>query len=269
MQAVIALSSTGARLINQVVLEMTRKPALFDFYQLEYKLVRARNRAYFFLHKKGGRDERKIFVIGHPRTGTGTLHNIFVANGLNSLHSAGNWHTRRYQCFSDRGNYQPYDLFDGYYRNAVFLLNTRPAYAYVKSRLNRTIKSKLRSGRRVRFSVANVENEILRRNAYFLQLVKYFADKDNFLVFNIARPDAFDFVCGRLALRNPGDEAWTKKHTSQAIDDDDVKNIDAAFERLGIVEDKDNPFIIKSLLGSREAELVDEFLRRRADCVCL
>ncbi|MDZ7828825.1 MAG: hypothetical protein U5K33_04825 [Halofilum sp. (in: g-proteobacteria)] len=147
----------------------------FDIYGFEYQAVRLRNRLYFRLGPKDDRDARKIFVAGHPRTGTGTLHRIFVANGLDSSHTAGTWKTARHDCFSDRGNYQPLARFADWYRNAEFVLNTRPAWKYLKSRMNQTVKKRTNQGLlQPRFTARNVANEILRRNNHFLDCVRLF-----------------------------------------------------------------------------------------------
>ncbi len=161
---------------------MARQPSL-DLYQLEYLAVRARNGLYFRLGPKADRDVFKLFVAGHPRTGTGTLHRIFKENGLRSAHTAGNWKTARFDCFSDRGNYQPFERFADYYRNAWFVLNTRPAYNYVKSRASHTIKKRGNHGMmQPRFTARHAANEILRRNKCFLDFVRYFQERDNVVV---------------------------------------------------------------------------------------
>jgi len=245
------------------------KPALFDTYQLEYLVVRTRNELYFRLGPKGDRRARKIFVIGHPRTGTGSLHRLFLQNGVHSLHSPGNWNTAKYEAFSDRGNYQPFQLFDRYYEDSVFVLNTRPAYRYVKSRLNQTAKSRQNKQRRsAKFTERNIENEIVRRNNMFLQAVRHFHGKSNLIVINIERPGAFDFLCGRLGFENRA-EVSKNRSPRQVLSQQDLHNIDRAFQRLGIEDEKENTFIIPQLLDRRERHLVDDFLARPADTVYL
>lgn len=246
---------------------MARQPTL-DLYQLEYLTVRARNRLHFRWAARDDRDAFKLFVAGHPRTGTGTLHRIFKENGLDSTHTAGAWKTARYDCFSDRGNYQPFEQLDGYYRNALFLLNTRPAYNYVKSRASQTIKKRTNHGMmQPRFTARHAANEILRRNNHFLAFVRHFLECDNALVANIERPGAFDFICERLDLERE-QEVWSNKSRME-LPADKLALIDEGFRRLGVPDERLNPFIIRPLLNEAENRMVDEFLERHADRVYL
>ncbi len=246
---------------------MARQPTL-DVYQFEYLTVRARNRLYFRYGAKDDRDAFKLFVAGHPRTGTGTLHRIFKENGFRSAHTAGKWKTARYDCFSDRGNYQPIERLGDYYRNAQFLLNTRPAYNYVKSRASQTIKKRTNRGMmQPRFTARHAANEILRRNNHFLAFVRYFLERDNALVANIERPGAFDFICERLEFERE-QEVWINKSRTE-LPGDKLALIDEGFRRLGLPDERLNPFIIRPLLDDSENRMVDAFLERHADRVFL
>lgn len=246
---------------------MARQPS-FDIYQLEYRVVRLRNRLYFHLAPKDDRDARKLFVVGHPRTGTGTLHRIFTDNGLDSSHTAGSWKTARHDCFSDRGNYQPLNLLAGHYRNALFLLNTRPAHHYVRSRMNQTMKKRKGKGMpRPRFTARNVANEILRRNNHFLDFVRCFRERENFAVANIERTGAFEFICERLNLEYE-QGVWTNK-AQPHLDDETVGRIDEGFRLLGVEDERMNPFIIRPLLDDAESALLDDFQERHKERVYL
>lgn len=241
----------------------------FDIYGFEYQAVRLRNRLYFRFGPKDDRDARKIFVAGHPRTGTGTLHRIFVANGLDSSHTAGTWKTARHDCFSDRGNYQPLARFADWYRNAEFVLNTRPAWKYLKSRMNQTVKKRTNQGLlQPSFTARNVANEILRRNNHFLDCVRLFNSLgDRFVVANIERDGAFDFISTALDLRYE-ESVWHNKARPR-LPEETVALIDEGFRRLGLEEERMNPFIIPQLLDDNERELVDDFLARHAERVFL
>lgn len=246
---------------------MAVKPS-FDIYEFEYRLVRARNRLYFRLASKDDRERRKIFVAGHPRTGTGTLHRIFVANGLDSKHTAGSWKTARHDCFSDRGNYQPLDLFADYYRNAEFVLNTRPAFKYLKSRMNQTVTKRTNKGlMQPRFTAGNVANEILRRNNHFLDCVRLFGTLDRFVIANIERDGAFDFICRRLGLERE-DEVWANK-AKPHLPDETISVIDEGFHLLEIEDEQSNPFIIPQLLNRDERTMLDRFMTDHADRIHL
>jgi hypothetical protein len=102
-----------------------------DLYNLEYALVRLRNRLDFLLRSKGETGARKLFCLGPAKSGTSSLHALFEANGLTSLHSAGNWPVADYDCFSDRGDYRPFEQYDTTFPNAVFILNCRPLGSYL------------------------------------------------------------------------------------------------------------------------------------------
>lgn len=232
----------------------------FDLYQFEHRVVRLRNYLNFRLQGKDERDRRKIFVVGHARTGTKSFHRLFKANGLRSQHNSGNWDTRAYDCFSDRGNFQPFRLMDAYYPNGFFILNTRPVYKYVRSVIKHRFGRKNSKGW-FEPSVTNIENELIERNEDFLRFVRHFRGRDNFLVVNIEREGAFDFVCDRLGLEptelgNSPRSAWREK---------DLDKIERAFTRMGIEDRKEEPFLIDSLLGEADQDLSRRFQREDAD----
>lgn len=246
---------------------MAQQPS-FDIYQFEYRIVQLRNRLYFHLAPKDDRDARKLFVVGHPRTGTGTLHRIFTDNGLDSSHTAGSWKTARHDCFSDRGNYQPLDLLATHYRNSLFLLNTRPAANYIRSRMNQTMRK--RASHRMpkpHFTARHIANEILRRNNHFLDFVRMFRERGNFAVANIERQGAFDFICERLELEYE-QNVWTNKARPH-LDDETVGRIDEGFRLLDVKDEHMNPFIIRPLLDDSENRMLDEFMERHAERVYL
>lgn len=239
---------------------MAAAPDLLDLFQLELRAVRFRNTLFFRLGPKGSRQRRKYFVIGHPRTGTLALHKIFEANEIAAQHSSGNWKTWRYDAFSDRGNYQPFALFARYYPNALFVLNTRPADGYIHSRMNHIARSRGRRNRPgARFTRGHVRNELLERNRYFLNVIRHFNDSDRLTVMNIGRPGAMAFACQRLGLYFPGD-APSKSKARHVLTEQDQRNIDAAFEELGIAESKSNPFIFPELLNAEENRFLEGFL---------
>lgn len=244
------------------------RPSPLDRYGIEHSVVRLRNRLYFRFSPKDDPATRKIFVIGHPRTGTGTIHRILLANGIRARHTPGTWKTARYDAFSDRGNYQPFELLDRHYRNSVFVLNTRPAANYVHSRIKQTLKShRNRRLPRPRFSVANIRNEILRRNAHFLACVQHFRDQDNLVVVNIERPGAFDFLARHLGLAHE-QEIWHNRRRD-APDETTARRVEAAFESLGVGNHADDPFIIPTLLDEDERRDVEAFRTRHHERIFL
>lgn len=248
---------------------MARTPDAFDILELEYQVVRLRNALFFLLVPKGEPRRRKYFVIGHPRTATLALHQIFEANGIPAQHSSGNWRFWRYDAFSDRGNYQPFTLLARRYPEARFILNTRPAEAYLLSRMNHFAKSRRRLyPQGVRISVARARNELLRRNRYFFSVIHHFQDDDRLTVINIARPGALAFACQRLGLDFPGNRP-SKPKARQVLTDADRAAIRAAFAELGLAGREDQPFIYPELLGADERQRLTRFLDSHAHAVYL
>ncbi|HKJ86918.1 MAG TPA: hypothetical protein VKA48_00155 [Gammaproteobacteria bacterium] len=241
------------------------KVAALDIYRLEAMVVRARNRLYFRLHRKDDRERRKVFVAGHPRSGTKSIHKLFVRNGLKSLHFPGNWNTRKFDCFSDRGNYQPLRLMSDYYVNGFFVLNTRPTYKYIRSAMNHWFGRGRKSSGWFEPSVRNIQNEILARNRFFMDFVRDFGDRANFLVVNIEREGAFDFLCGHLGL----EAADPHRESSKDWDTQHLAKIDQAFADLGIEETRMEPFVNPHLVGEEDGAVYQAFLDKHADRIFL
>ncbi len=234
-----------------------------DLRELEYQAVRMRVRC----TPKGDTGRRKFFVIGHPRTGTTSLHHIFLANNRKSSHTSGRWRSARYDAFADRGNFQPFQQLDRRYPNSWFILNNRPAFNYIRSIFRHWNSRSRRKGNRMRGRVSEraVEGEILRRNQHFLDVVRYFEQRGNLLVADIEEPGATEFLCSRLGLEDPGgvwrNEASSKPSFSL------VTTVSRAFENLGITDEKFNPFIIPSLLKPSDRKWAKRFLSERRDWI--
>ncbi|MFO8156162.1 MAG: hypothetical protein R6U87_09190 [Thiohalospira sp.] len=241
---------------------MARKPSILDIHQLEHRTVSLRNRLRFHLGPKGEPDGRRYFVIGHPRTGTQTLHRVFKANDIPSFHSSRSWRLADYTAFSDRGNYQPVRQLDHYYRDALFVLNTRPAYTYIRSRMNHMKKN--RGPRHLpgaSFTVRNIRNELLLRNRYFMEMIRYFDQRDDFSIVNIEKPGALAFFCERLGLEYPGD--FISNHSGRwVLTEEELGRIDRAMEELGIEDDAMNPFIFPHLLDEPDRAFLTRFMER-------
>ena len=237
----------------------------FDLYQLEHRVVRARNYLYFRTQWKDDPDRRKIFVVGHPRSGTKVFHKLFQGNGLKSQHSPGNWNTRAYDCFSDRGSFQPFPLMAAHYPNSVFILNTRPVYKYIRSVIHHRFGRGRKSKGWFEPSVTNIENEIIERNRDFVRFVRTFQASDNCLVVNIERPGALDFVAdhlglGRREIGNSPRQNWREK---------DLGKIERAFRGLAIDDNRDEPFVLESLVDDEERALVRRFLEQNSERIRL
>lgn len=236
-----------------------------DLYQLEHRVVRARNYLNFRLQRKDSPERAKVFVVGHPRTGTKSLHKLFLANGLRSEHTSGNWHTRHYDCFSDRGNFQPFELMDAVYPNAAFVLNTRPVYNYLRSVTRHRFGRGRKSSGLVEPSVRNLEHEIIERNRDFLRFVRHFRDKANFCVANIERPESLAFVAERLGLQAPD----IANRPGKQWRDQDLAKIDRAFANLGLDHRREEPLVLEELLDEADRALYRRFLTEQAERILL
>jgi hypothetical protein len=166
----------------------------FDKYDIERFIVMSRNRILTAVKPKGDTQKRKIFVIGHARTGTTSLHALFQDAGISSRHSAGNWYLANHDAFSDRGDYRPIQLYRRLYPNAMFVLNTRTMGPWVKSMLNH---------RRRIFSQREIVNLVLRRNKYFADTINLFEGDSRLVVCDITKVDAFSFIAEALNLPTP------------------------------------------------------------------
>ena len=237
----------------------------FDIYQWEHRVVRLRNALAFVLQGKDRRDRPKIFVVGHPRTGTKSIHRLFRENGLSSFHGSGNWLTRHYDCFSDRGNFQPYLWMEKAYPNSTFILNTRPVYNYIRSVIKHRFGRGEKSSGWFEPSVTNIQNEIIERNRDFMKFVRNFRGKSNFLVVNIEREGALSFLAERLGLE-PGENA---NRPRKAWRDQDLEKIEQAFSGLGLEERKDEPLVLEELLGEEDRRLYRDFLGAHTQAVFL
>ena len=239
-----------------------------DPHELEYRLVRLRNRVQFLLSPKGDRARHRVFIMGHPHTATTMLARLFESNGYCSQHTAGRWRTDVYKCFADRGNYRPLDLLKRVYPNSTFILNTRPSLHYMRNRVDRRVRKRLRRGRvRQRFTDRYLRGEIRRRNAFFMEFIQQLHGESNFLVFNIERPGAFGFMAESMALE--GAPEVRPYSGGRQLTDAEAQHIEQAYARLGISSDRLNPFVIPGLLGVSNRQRLSEFLVDHADRIYL
>ena len=127
----------------------------------------------------------KIFCIGFNKTGTKSLHKIFLAIGLKSVHSD-IW--TDWACAHDVKNLDRYDAFtDGEcgdfmwlketYPDALFFLNTRNLKNWLISRYNHTEKMKLVGiTSSDNSSVESIKDWILTRNNYHKKVMGFFGE---------------------------------------------------------------------------------------------
>ncbi|MCF8510079.1 MAG: hypothetical protein K9G43_01410 [Rhodobacteraceae bacterium] len=201
-----------------------------DIYNLEYAVVRSRNRLKFFWEPKGDRQARKVFCLGTAKSGTSSLHGLFEENGLRSLHSAGNWPVAQFDAFSDRGDYRPFQAYEKHFPNAIFILNCRPLGNYLRSlAIHRTRKrAALPKGL---LNHAMLKGQAIRRETFHIEVLRYFVGKKNLIVVDIEKPGAISFVAQRLGLdapRNP------HRHQTKIQPSDDLEMmIESALSDLG------------------------------------
>ncbi len=199
----------------------------FDRYSLALGVVRARMALHFRLSPKDSPDARKIFVIGHPRCGTTSHHQLFEANGLRSQHSSGDWDTHKYDCFSDFGQMRPIAAYERAYPKAMFVLNTRPVMHYLVSLADQIYPGWT-------FTTQHFITEIHRRAAFHSWALRHFAGKPNLIVVNIEAPGSIDWVAGQLGLKAPESERQHANKGAKELTSTTRKTAEAACAACGL-----------------------------------
>ena len=219
-----------------------------DINDISFGVIRARMRLHFSLTPKGDRQAIKIFVIGHPRCGTTTLHKLFETNGLASFHSSADWPVARYDAFSDFGQLRPITAYDRTYPNAKFILNFRPLRNYLIS---------IATHHQRIFSVQNFVNEIYRRADYFAWALRYFHGREDFIAVNIEASDALPTVtdfCGFDVAEPPGGAVHNA--SSRIKSDANLQNIETALAALGLSDEAGRGGLVSKLHGGNYAPLI-------------
>ena len=139
----------------------------------------------------------KIFCIGFNKTGTSSMHQLFLELGLRSYHG---YYSHfpvmdpiygQFQCFSD-GDQHPFELLDRTYPGSRFIVTTRPLDDWLVSRI-RHIEERRRIGAtgpmRMEYDAdpeAAVRKWVRCRLDYHQRVVTYFAQRPgDLLVINI------------------------------------------------------------------------------------
>lgn len=218
-----------------------------DVNDLAFGIIRARMRLHFLFTPKGDRQAAKIFVIGHPRNGTTTLHKLFEANGLKSFHDSRDWQTGKYDAFSDFGQVRPVAAYDRSYPNARFILNFRPLRHYLNSIATHHQKV---------FSVQNFINEAYRRADWFAWALMHFRGRGDFMAVNIEAPGAVAAVaefCGLAVTDLPGGTVHNVTNRPRLTRN--AENIEAALDALGLADEAGRGALVSRLHGDRQAAL--------------
>ncbi len=213
-----------------------------DFNDISFGVIRARMRLHFRLTPKGDRQAVKIFVIGHPRNGTTTLHKLFEANGLDSFHNSADWPVARHDAFSDFGQLRPVAAYDRTYPNAKFILNFRPLRPYLIS---------IATHHQRIFSAQNFVNEIYRRADYFARTLRYFQGRKDFIALNIEAAKALSAVadfCGFDVAKPPGGAVHNASNRVKS--DANLQNIETALAALGLSDEAGRGCLVSKLHGA-------------------
>lgn len=232
-------------------------PRSTDIHDIALAVIRARMRLHFMVTPKGDRGAAKIFVIGHPRCGTTTLHRLFLANGLSSFHGARDWPTGRYDAFSDFGQVRPVAACDRTYPDARFILNFRPLRHYLISIATHHQKV---------FGVQDFVNEAHRRADWFARVLRHFRGRANIMAVNIEAPGALTAVadfCG-LARTRPAGGTVHNASTRPSLPRNEA-HVDAALAALGLCDEARQAVLVSVLHGAAQ----DELRAARDSIVCV
>ena len=218
----------------------------FDRYSAMLAVTRLRMAAHFAATAKGDKQDAKIFVVGHPRCGTTTLHRLFVENGLDSLHTSGNWPTGRWNCFSDFGQVRPIEAMRRCYPNAKFILNCRPVEHYLTSLADQIYPN-------WSFSTQNFINEIHRWADHNSRILDLFSGTDDCLVVNIEAKDSVERVAQFLSLSEGTSHGTPANKGKRPKNPKSKEMADAASIACGLHELDQSAFFTRAeLLGRSE-----------------
>jgi hypothetical protein len=192
--------------------------------------------------------KQKYFVIGENKTATSTIHRLFLSNNIPSYHGGEwPWQDSEFDAFSD-GNIGP-DLSvssiisHGYldvYPDAIFILNVRPFFDWVYSRL--------RHGKRYKQewawpgTINKCKHWISLLEAHHRNVLTFFKDKpQQLIVVDISEPKWIQFLCEELGLG----AVDLHCHASKRIHGEaKMKSMaTAAFKELGYSDKQDDSII--------------------------
>ena len=133
--------------------------------------------------------DKKVFVIGFNKTGTSSFHELFCINRLASQHST-SWNLDRYQCFSDGGNYHPFEKLYAQYPSSLFILNTRSLEDWLISRFLHGCRFSAEWAKPVGKDL--VEKWVIHRRKYHKRVLNWFSQYPNQLC--VVSIDATDWT---------------------------------------------------------------------------
>jgi hypothetical protein len=168
----------------------------------------------------------KYFVIGFHKTATTTMHELFLLNGIKSLHD-NNWDLDNYDAFSDNKDLTIYTELCIKYPDAKFILNIRNMKGWILSRLNHGIIYKKLNEKDARnnwtwkWAYPISESKILEiiefRNTHIQSVLNDFKSRNmmnQLVVLDIDQADWINFFCSELNLKQ---QHTIRAHSSNAI----------------------------------------------------
>ena len=165
------------------------------------------------LNQVGIRKARKVFAIGFNKSGTSSLHALFLTLGLPSYHGQ-NWVNcedlnllRTYDCFSDDypGNFQKLDYL---FPNSKYILQVRDLGGWIYSRLAHIDREKRNNPQKVfpptwDATEQAVKMWIKQRNIHHQFVLSYFSNRptDLLTINYIKDKNAATKICRFLGYR--------------------------------------------------------------------
>ena len=154
-------------------------------------------RIYIYIYMK----YEKIFQIGFGKTGTISMHNMFLELGVKSQHSR-EWNLNEYESFFDGHTYRDgsgdFTKLYSKYENPLFILSTRSLGGWIFS-LNKHINRQFMTWKKEKsFWPPSVEyniKEINRRKNHYYDVLDFFKnDPSKLIVVSIDKPNWLSFV---------------------------------------------------------------------------
>ncbi|PKN95330.1 MAG: hypothetical protein CVU44_01215 [Chloroflexi bacterium HGW-Chloroflexi-6] len=213
-----------------------------------------------FLNRSGIR-KKKIFAIGFNKSGTTSLHALFMSLGLFSYHGV-EWRgcdnlklLREYDCFSDD---VPKDLpkLDKLFPRSKFILQVRDLESWVYSRLahiERERKQNVIGGPEWELTEFAIRSWVKKRNAHHLFVLSYFSKRpSDLLVVNFIRDEtAAAKVCNFLGYKGNYPKPLENANPSKNIPPEYSKMLQNVLAELKIPEaEAKNDIYCPSLAGS-------------------
>lgn len=199
----------------------------------------------------------KYFVIGYNKTATTTFHTLFLANGLRSQHGSykdksKKWDLDSYDCFSDNGQMNDFEMLEEKFLNAIFILNTRRLRSWLISRLMHG--QKLKTPWAYPPSVALCLKWIKVRDEYHSRLLNHFKNKPHKLI--IVSIDEKNWISYTAKILNFGsykENIWSNKtEKNESMLDLMGSIVDEAFDQLNYSESDRKQPLIKNISAAED-----------------